>query len=307
MVGMDAVGACDLYPSGDEDEYGEWRPVPGTSHTRFKVSNMGFVSSSLGSHKASNPFQPKPSRKGYRRLRWTSDDGAIHNIGVHVLVCRAFHGPRPSCRHTPDHINGNPADNRSCNLRWSTPAQQIHNQTARRAKRTGRRIKVRKVGDEEWTIYESATRAAADTGTSQANLGKVANGKIAHSNGYHAAWVHEPETDLDLPGEEWQLLTENQIISTMGRIQTRYSNSTYWSPKTLPSFRDNEPYSYVGIGERKYIGVHVAVFTTFVRALQDGETVDHINRNTHDNRLLNLRAATAQEQRQNQSRDYFLS
>lgn len=304
---MDVASTCDLYPSGDEDDYGEWRPVPGTSYSRFRVSSMGFVSSSQGSHKASNPFQPKPGREGYRRLRWTSDDGVVHNIGVHLLVCRAFHGPRPSCRHTPDHINGNRADNRSCNLRWSTPSQQIHNQTFRRAKRTGRRIKVRKIGDEEWVIYESATRAAAVIGTSQANLGKAANGKISHSSGYHAAWVDEPKAGADLPEERWQSLTENQMISTMGRIQTRYSKSEYWSPKTLPPFRENEPYSYIGIGARKYIGVHVAVFTTFVRALQDGETVDHINRNTHDNRLLNLRAATAREQRQNQTRDHLLA
>jgi len=41
------------------------------------------------------------------------------------LVATAFHGPCPDgqqCRH----LNGDPADNRSDNLKWGTPSEQAH-------------------------------------------------------------------------------------------------------------------------------------------------------------------------------------
>ncbi len=49
-------------------------------------------------------------------------DGKRHNKFIHVLVCEAFHGPRPgTCRQWhAAHKNGNPTDNRACNLRWAT-------------------------------------------------------------------------------------------------------------------------------------------------------------------------------------------
>jgi len=42
---------------------------------------------------------------------------------VHVAVCTAFHGPRPTSVHEAAHRNGIKTDNRSDNLRWSTRAE----------------------------------------------------------------------------------------------------------------------------------------------------------------------------------------
>jgi hypothetical protein len=45
------------------------------------------------------------------------------NVGFHVLVCEAFHGPRPSPDHEVAHCDGNRANNRSSNVRWATPKE----------------------------------------------------------------------------------------------------------------------------------------------------------------------------------------
>lgn len=47
----------------------------------------------------------------------------IKNYWFHILVCTAFHGPRPSPKHQVDHINRNRFDNRPENLRWVTPRE----------------------------------------------------------------------------------------------------------------------------------------------------------------------------------------
>lgn len=60
------------------------------------------------------------SKKTYRRKHYY----------VHILVCTAFHGPRPSPKHQVDHINRDRWDNRPENLRWVTPHENQMNNIA---------------------------------------------------------------------------------------------------------------------------------------------------------------------------------
>lgn len=59
---------------------------------------------------------------GYRTVG-LSKDGVVETHGIHVLVCEAFHGPRPTTslergRWEVRHINGDRLDNRAANLAW---------------------------------------------------------------------------------------------------------------------------------------------------------------------------------------------
>lgn len=48
-------------------------------------------------------------------------------LKVHRLVAMAFHGLAPTEKHTVDHINRDPLDNRQQNLRWACPVVQAVN------------------------------------------------------------------------------------------------------------------------------------------------------------------------------------
>lgn len=93
----------------------DFRPVP--SHPRFSVADDGRVIGPSG--KQLNPF---PDKHGYPRMNIYLGDRRWKQVGVHALVCEAFHGPRPPGAHVA-HIDGRPGNVRADNLRWSAPWQ----------------------------------------------------------------------------------------------------------------------------------------------------------------------------------------
>jgi hypothetical protein len=89
----------------------EWRESP--SFTGYLVSDDGRV---IG-------------RKGHELGQWPDGEGYLlvkvagRKLGVHQLVCEAFHGPKPTPKHEVAHGDGHPTHNRSDNLRWATSAE----------------------------------------------------------------------------------------------------------------------------------------------------------------------------------------
>jgi len=55
---------------------------------------------------------------------WIPKFGRYVSRRVHVLVCEAFHGPRPVGQEVR-HLNGNKRDNRAENLRWGTRDENV--------------------------------------------------------------------------------------------------------------------------------------------------------------------------------------
>jgi len=98
----------------------EWRAIEGTPN--YEVSDRGRV-------RRTTPA--KHTRVGRVLKPWFSSDGyalvdiehATTRIGP--LVCRAFHGPKPSPKHEVRHLNGKPADDRASNLAWGTHAENV--------------------------------------------------------------------------------------------------------------------------------------------------------------------------------------
>lgn len=74
--------------------------------------------------------KPKPFRLGANVSPSTGypfvhiiEDGRRKTLSVHTLVCRAFHGPRPSPVHEVRHLDGDKVNGRPDNLAWGTPAE----------------------------------------------------------------------------------------------------------------------------------------------------------------------------------------
>ncbi|WP_245199534.1 HNH endonuclease [Arthrobacter sp. PvP023] len=91
----------------------EWRPTP------FE----GYMVSSLGRVRGRTMIILK--------LFIREGDYAIVHCGnrnpqaVHILVCEAWHGPRPAPGMHAAHRNGDSMDNSPENLRWATPLENI--------------------------------------------------------------------------------------------------------------------------------------------------------------------------------------
>jgi hypothetical protein len=101
-----------------------WKPIPGWP--RYEASTDGMIRIQASGRVLAQRLrvgddylvvdlygEPGPgSNRPNRCIRKTT--------GVNILVCMAFHGPRPSAHHEAVHYNGKNEDNSSCNLRWAT-------------------------------------------------------------------------------------------------------------------------------------------------------------------------------------------
>lgn len=111
------VGCIRYVPVTDVLEGERWDAVDGIA-----ISNLGRIKCRMGIPY----FPPNGDPSGYMRTR-----GRM----VHELVALAFVGPRPSPRHTVDHINRVRSDNRAGNLRWATMKQQHENRVVKPIRR----------------------------------------------------------------------------------------------------------------------------------------------------------------------------
>ena len=104
----------------------EWRPIAGFPH--YAVSSLGNVKRVAATPRyamSGKCLRSEPGPSGYINVSVYDADGKHHSKGTHVLVCEAFHGPRPSGDHQVAHGDGDRANNRSDNLRWATRAENM--------------------------------------------------------------------------------------------------------------------------------------------------------------------------------------
>lgn len=93
----------------------------------YEVSSLGRVRRSVGvpgTRKHRICAQTRNVRSGYLYVM-LSDGGQRRNRAVHILVCEAFHGARPSPICDAAHGDGSRANNVATNLRWATRAENM--------------------------------------------------------------------------------------------------------------------------------------------------------------------------------------
>lgn len=119
-----------------------WKPIA-EYEGYYEVSNAGRVRSldrvlRNGRLAPGRVLRATTNSRGYLLVSLYRDSRE-RKVGVHRLVARAFHGPgfdgAESC-----HINGDPTDNRSINLRWGTKSanriDSVHHGTHHHARKT---------------------------------------------------------------------------------------------------------------------------------------------------------------------------
>jgi len=67
-------------------------------------------------------LKPAPNTQGYLHVT-LCHKGSRKTRTIHSIVCKAFHGPRPTPSHDAAHWDGDKTNNRANNLRWATKAE----------------------------------------------------------------------------------------------------------------------------------------------------------------------------------------
>ena len=111
------------WKGSDTSRAEEWRCVPGYELT-YEASSLGRVRSrvrpGININRTYGGRVLVPNTSGERALVTLSQGNAVTTEQVHVLVCRAFHGPKPEDKDVTAHWDGDPWNNRPENLRWAT-------------------------------------------------------------------------------------------------------------------------------------------------------------------------------------------
>jgi len=111
-----------------------WKPVHGWEGL-YEVSSIGRVRSLVRLIPRKNGSSmrlkgrilrqtPNTGRGNHLSIQMRDKDRVIRRE-VHVLVCHAFHGPKPTPKHCAAHYDGNPQNNIYCNLRWATQKENM--------------------------------------------------------------------------------------------------------------------------------------------------------------------------------------
>jgi hypothetical protein len=131
---------------------------------KYKVSSHGDILKCKNGEWSPQTLTIHP--KGYIYFGANISKGKNKTVRVHELVCEAFVAPKPSKRHTADHIDGNEGNNHYSNLQWLTMSEQTKKAIANGAKRGGpkRRIAQKTRDGKLIAIHESGAAAARAVG-----------------------------------------------------------------------------------------------------------------------------------------------
>ncbi len=175
----------------------EWKAIDGYASVRgftYEVSNWGRVRNA----QTLETRNQITDEDGYRKVTLQIKDsgGSLQQLRVHRLVALYFI-PNPENLETVDHIDEQPDNNQSTNLRWMTRKDNLE----RALKKQQKRVAQIDINTEEIIqIFESKAEAGRYTKVSQSNIGmalrwvsKVNKKLRGKAGGYYWVYLTEGE------------------------------------------------------------------------------------------------------------------
>ncbi|MAB55743.1 MAG: hypothetical protein CMN93_07700 [Synechococcus sp. CPC35] len=265
---------------------------------RPAVSNMGRHRSYSG--KISKGQLRKQDGRYYAGV--TNAQGRNVTYVLARLVKLAFDGPPDDpTKIDVGHLDHDKTNNVLSNLEWQTHQQNMQ-QAMEDPNRSQTRLPISKQvlhrlrGATTWTTYPSSMALARALGyKSNGAVSEIANGNRKHSE-HEVRYVEQP----DLEGEEWRVAVgyPDVRVSNKGRIEYQTGKRDCGSDLT----------GYKAYHSKKgFIFMHALIMQTFVGPRPDGLDIDHVNGDTHNNCLTNLRYLTRKANLENREIDHGLA
>ena len=247
-----------------------------------QVSNKGRIKSHTGVITTGSV-----NKDGYAVVGIDSKQQKLHRV-----IMKSFGIKPPSPEHKyVNHIDLNRSNNNLENLEWVTHKQNMDHSYANNEDRRSsagamsRPVKGRKIGESEWTKYDSVMDAARKLNLAQGHISRACRKGYKHK-GYYFEFSAPNEPPL-LEGEIWKKCKNGGGAEVSNKGRFKDIRGVVKTPRP-----EADGYCRVGIG-KKNKSFHTLIAECFLPPPRPDQTqVNHIDHNPSNNVLDNLEWTT---------------
>lgn len=253
-----------------------WRRMDKIGYPNYCISSFSNLKNAINNR----PMATYIDEEGYFVASIINSEGKHVKPYVHTLMALVFIGPRPSDKHSVDHINRERKDNIIGNLRWASPKEQAQNRTYKK-NRPGISVYQYDLNMNFIKKWDSMSQARETYGYSYKYMKSVCVEKRSSQDGF--IWKFADDVEI-IPGEIWKpnpFSDCNEFVSNFGRIRgVRGFINHNW---VIGGYVFT---TYRCLGDKIPIRVHRLVLATFVK-FSDME-INHIDGIKTNNHVSNL-------------------